>query len=98
MKKPISVALMLLLVLSLFAGCRSRQEDETTTGGTTEATSNMMPATGDILPDPHDTVAPSSGANRDDTSDTTETTVGMDDTTGNSAENDGLGRSRHPMR
>lgn len=60
MKKLIPIVLVLVLTLSLFAGCRSRQDDMNDTTNTT-----AMPDNGNMLPDANDRIDPTNGANRD---------------------------------
>lgn len=99
MKRLIPIVLVLVLTVSLFAGCRSRREDETGTTDTTATQGSMMPDTGDILPDANDKVDPNSGANQN----TTTPSVGADtvpntttDTTGTT---EGTNRTRrYPAR
>lgn len=57
MKKLIPIVLVLVLTLSLFTGCRSRQDDMNSTTDTT-----VMP---DMLPDANDRIDPTNGANKD---------------------------------
>ena len=70
MKKIYAIALVLVLTVCLFAGCRSRQND---TSGTTE-----MPNASDsnMLPDNADTISPTNGANQEP--DITENTQATD--------------------
>ena len=113
MKRLTTIALVLVLALSMFAGCRSRQEDETTGNNGANATQgDMLPDTGDMLPDRNDKVDPTNGANRDDTPPTIDTPMGTDEGTGsngdsssngnsdgNSADSNARGRNSHrPMR
>jgi len=51
MKRLTTIVLVLVLALSLFAGCRSRREDENATTDTTAARGDMLPDNGGILPD-----------------------------------------------
>ena len=94
MKRTILIALVLALVLTLFAGCRRRQEDMNN-GTDTTATqpgSNM-------LPDANDRIDPTNGANKDTTPATTRPTVVPDtvpDTMpGTTPDNHSRSRQRH---
>lgn len=83
MKKYIAIALVLVLTVCLFAGCRRSQEDtageSTAMPGTTE--NSMLPDGGDTI-DPtngDDMVDPTNGANRDPgSSEETQSTNGAD--------------------
>ena len=99
MKRLTTIALVLVLALSLFAGCRSRREDMNTTTNTTAARGEVLPSTGDILPDRNDTVSPTNGANRDHTNPSTDTTTGTGNATHGTTDTNPQGRNRsHPMQ
>lgn len=102
MKKLLSIALVLVLSVSLLAGCRSRQEDNNT--NTTSARGDMMPDSGNILPDASDKIDPTNGANRDETMPSAMTDPTMPSATGSTGTTDTTGTTgsnsrnrRHPM-
>ena len=99
MKKYIAIALVLVLTMCLFAGCRGSQNDAASesTGNTNFTENNMLPDGGDTI-DPtngQDTVDPTNGANRETgSSEATENTAAGDPTPTNGTGDDGRSRSR----
>ena len=93
MKKFIAIAMVLVLTMCLFAGCRGRQDD-TTDGNTNTPNTNE----GNMLPDGGDTIDPTNGANQDTTTneatqDTDASEVAPSDGT-NDSTNEGSGNTR----
>lgn len=109
MKRLFTIALVLVLTLSLFTGCRSRQEDNTGDTGmdTTAGQNDMLPNADEIVPDANDRVDPTNGANRDD-NDTTGSTANdatnstadsiIDDITGTTNETTGTENTNRSRR
>lgn len=97
MKRLTIFALVLVLSLSMLAGCRSRQDDMTTDTTASQADTmpdngNILPDTGDMLPDTADTVDPSSGA--DDGMVDSTNGANQDDTTGAADTTEPISRAR----
>lgn len=106
MKQVTTIVLVLVMALSMFTGCRSRQEDKNGTTNTTATQNDMMPDTGNILPDHNDTVDPTNGANQDDANPTVDdnidptmdTAIGNGDITDSTTGTESRSRNRsHPM-
>lgn len=98
MKKYIAIALVLVLTMCLFAGCRRSQNDAASesTGNTNFTENNMLPDSGDTI-DPtngQDTVDPTNGANRETGSSEPTQNTGADAPVPTNGTDDSRSRSR----